>query len=205
MTHNIGARARWVLVAAVFAGAPALASDHNEAPGVQADGAADIDDIYAWHTGDGKIVAILTFGGPGGHPAGPPDPYDADVLFGIQLDNSGDLTADHTVWVRFGQDDQQNWGVQVEGLPGASGTVSGAVDTVIDAGNGLSVEAGTFDDPFFFDLTGFTDTLNTGTLSFDASRDSFAGKNVHAIIVQMDATAATSGNPVRIWATSGRK
>ena len=183
----------------------ALAADHNEADGTKADGIADLDDVYAWHTGDGKLVVIVTFGGPGGDP-GSPDAMSADTLYGIYVDNNGDFLADHTVWARFGQDSCGAWGVQFSGIPGGSGTVSGALATTIDAGGGLSATAGIYDDPFFFDLTGLQDTLATGALSFDSTRDSFAGKNVNAIIVQMDlAAAAGSGTNLNVWATSSRK
>ena len=153
------------------------------------------------------MEVIVTFGGPGGDPAAPPDGYDADVLYQIHLDNNDDQLDDHIINVRFGQNAALAWGVQFENIPGAgSGAVSGAVDTVLDAGNGLSAEAGTFDDPFFFDLTGFSETLMTGTVSFDNTRDAFAGKNVHAVIVEMDAAAATGGgNTVHVWASTGRK
>jgi hypothetical protein len=185
----------------------ALAADHNEATGTMADEIADIDDVYTWATTDGKLAVIVTFGGPGAEdPAGPPGAFDADVLYTIHLDNDGDYVADQDVLVRFGEDALGDWGVQFEGIPGGSGTVSGAVQTTIDAGNGLSATAGVFDDPFFFDFTGLGATLATGTLSFDATRDSFAGKNVNAIVIQMDLIAATASTPiVHVWATSGRK
>jgi hypothetical protein len=199
---------RATLLGAVAAswGGVAVAADHNEAPGVVADHVADIDDVYAWHTADGKLVAIVTFAGPGGLPVAPPDAFDAGVLYGIHLDNSGDNLPDQSVWVRFGQNAAGAWGVQFEGIPGATGTVSGPVGSAIDAGNGLQAMVGVFDDPFFFDLTGLTDTLATGAVSFQSTRDSFAGRNVNAIVVQMDTAAATaSNNHVRLWATSSRK
>jgi hypothetical protein len=83
--------------------------------------------------------------------------------------------------------------------------VEGPVDTVIDAGNGLRVFAGPREDPFFFDLDGFQATLMSGTLMFDNTNDTFAGTNVTAIIVEMDAAAAADGaTDIQVWATSGR-
>lgn len=189
----------------LFAGA-ALAADHNEAPGAVANRRADIDDVYVWPTGDGKIVAIVTFGGQGASSPGAPEPFDADVLYGIHIDNDGDLIPDRDIWVRFGQDGSGAWGVQFENVPGASGTVSGPLDTTIDAGNGLRVAAGVYDDPFFFDFQGLLDTLNTAAVSFDSTRDSFAGRNTNAIVVEMATAAATdSNNVVRIWSTTASK
>lgn len=198
---------RWSMCALALGAlaAPAIAADHNESTGVKADGPADIDDVYAWHTADGKVVAIVTFAGQGGDPVGPPDPYDANLLFTISVDNNGDYVSDIDVYARFGQDDMGMWGVQFEGIPGGTGTVSGAVDTLIDAGNGLKAQAGVFDDPFFFDLTGLNDTLATAAVSFLSTRDSFAGKNVNAIVVEMSTASVQATGPLHIWATTGRK
>lgn len=194
----------WACLGLACAGT-ALAADHNEATGVKADGSADIDDVYAWHTADGKIVAVVTFAGQGGDPAGPPDPYDADLLFGIHVDNTGDYVSDADVWVRFGQDGSGLWGVQFEGIPGGAAVTSGAVGATLDAGNGLRAQAGVFDDPFFFDLTGLNDTLATAAVSFQSTRDVFAGKNVNAIVLEMSTSAVTGTAPLHLWATSARK
>jgi hypothetical protein len=184
----------------------ALAADHNEATGTKADSIADIDDIYAWSDGAGKDIVVLTFAGPGADPVVPPDTYDADVLYTVSIDNDGDAVSDIDVLIRFGQDSSGNWGVQFENVPGSTGPVSGAVQTELTLGTGLSGEAGVFDDPFFFDFTGLTDTLATATVSFDSTRDAFSGKNVNAIIFQMDeVTALGGGTTMSIWATTGRK
>jgi hypothetical protein len=202
---------RWTIPLAgtsvlIVAATLAVAADHNEADGTKADEIADIDDVYVWETADDKIVAVVTFGGPGADPAAPPGALDADVLYTISLDNDGDYVSDHDILVRFAEDSLGDWGVQFENVPGSTGTVSGAVGTEISVGAGLTATAGVFDDPFFFDFTGLTDTLATGAVSFDSTRDSFAGKNVNAIVVQMDAAAATNSNDVvRVWATTSRK
>lgn len=181
----------------------AIAADHNEAPGATADPAADITDFYSWHSGD-KLVAVIDFAGVNASMNGPL--YDNDVAYGVHIDNDGDYVADHDVWVRFGQNGAGEWGMKVENLPGSSGTISGAVGTNLDAGGGRFVFAGWREDPFFFDLEGFTNTLQTGTLSFDSTRDSFAGLNVTAIVLEMSLSAAMeSGSNLNIWATTARK
>ena len=181
-------------------GGPALTSDHGEAPLSSADPAADIADFYAWHTGDGTLVAIVTFAAGAGGAL-----YDADVLYGIHIDNDGDSVADVDIWARFGQDADGAWGLQVTDLPGSTGVMTGPVDTQITDGL-VSVWVGERDDPFFFDITGFADTLATGNISFDASRDGFAGGNVTALVVEMSTAAATgSAHQVQMWTTTGRK
>ena len=183
----------------------AFAADHSEAPGTIADIPADIADIYAWHNGD-KLVVILTYGGLQGTTADQLAIYDDDVLYTVNIDQNGDNVADVQVHTRFGQNNAGDWGVQVENLPGTSEAVVGAVGTTIDAGNGLMVYAGLRDDPFFFDLEGFNATLATGTLAFDNTRDSVAGLNVSAIVLEMDLAEASNGNAnIALWATTSRK
>jgi hypothetical protein len=167
------------------------------------DPAADIADFYAWHDDNGHVVTIVTFAGLTA--AGGSATWDADVLYGVHIDNNGDNLADHNIWVRFGQDAGGGWGMQVVGLPGGDATVEGNVDMALDAGNGLKAWAGLADDPFFFDLQGFNDTLATGTLSFDPTRDSLAGTNVTAIALTMDEAAARGASTTfDIWTTTAR-
>lgn len=205
MSRTSLAPRRWtgLALAACFAAAPlAFAADHNEAPGTQADQAADLADVYAWHTGN-KLVAAVTFAGINASATGPV--YDDDVLYTLHIDNNGDFVPDHNVYVRFGKNDDDEWGVQVENLPGSQ-TISGPVGTNLSAGGGRLVFAGWREDPFFFDLDGFRATLDSGTLAFNNERDFFAGRNVTAIVLEMDLAAAKgAGSTLNIWATTGRK
>ena len=201
---------RWHTVSAgllvLCAPATALAADHVEAPATIKDPAADISDFYAWSRKeiDDTIVVAITFAGAGASADG--GVYDPDVVYGIHIDNDDDGEVDHECFVRFGQDAETGeWGVQVTGLPGGDTVAEGPVDTVFDAGNGLEVFAGHREDPFFFDLQGYLDTLSTGTLAFDGTRDFFAGLNVTAIVVEISAsTVSESSDTIQIWASSGR-
>ncbi|MGH1342275.1 MAG: DUF4331 family protein [Nannocystales bacterium] len=224
-----------------------VAADHADAPGTMADGAADIADFYAWHTDDGKIVAVITFAalqGPGAEAL-----YDPDVLYTVHIDNtataaglttpqnplpddnSNDNESDIQINVRFAQNGLGDWGVQIENLPGVDGAIQGAVGTEIDGGDGNLAQAGTFDDPFFFDLAGFQATIaNAGdddndddpkTPDFDLAfgsladfpasitpaPDALAGTNVHGIVLEFDTAAALNKNAdglLQLWATTGR-
>ncbi len=182
-----------------------MAADHAEAPGATADQAADIADVYAWHEGN-KLITAVTFAGLAAPAENQTGNYDKDVLYQVHIDNDDDNEADISIEVRFGQNKNNNWGVEVKNLPGASGVISGAVETVLSATNDLKVYAGLRDDPFFFDFEGFQQTLATGDLSFDSNRDSFKASNATAIVLEMDLAAASSnGNKLNIWATTGRK
>lgn len=182
------------------------AADHTDPPalvGANAN-AGDIADLYAWAEND-KLTTVLTFSGLTAPIADQAGNYDADVLYGIHIDNTGDHIANANIWVRFGLNDLGEWGLQVVGMPGEVGPVIGAVETAIDGGNGTKAWAGLRDDPFFFDFAGFGTTLQTGTLSFDATRDTFAGTNTTAIVLEMPTTAALgAGTSLSIWATTAK-
>lgn len=187
-------------IALVTAGGAVMAADHIDSPSTGGDAAADITDFFAWGNGD-TVVAAIAFAGLG--EAGVPATYDAGVLYGIHFDQDGDGVSDHDVWVRFGQNAGGDWGVQATGLAGTD-TAVGAVEQEIDAGLGQRVWAGLRDDPFFFDFEGFNDTLESGDLSFDSTRDFFAGTNVTAIVVEVSTDLVSGGAPFTVWATTRR-
>ncbi len=240
----VGGIALLAAASMTFGSQEVVAADHADAPGTSGDGAADIADFYAWHTDDGKVVAIITFAPLQG--GGAEAQYDRDVLYTVHIDNtaaagglatplaplpddnSNDNESDIQINVRFGQNGLDDWGVQVENLPGVAETVQGAVGTMIDGGDGNMAQAGTYDDPFFFDLVGFQTTLaNAGAddpdmdpdfdLAFGSladfpdsitpAPDALAGTNVHAIVLEFDTETALNGNPdglLQLWATTSR-
>lgn len=196
--------------ALLLPGLATMAADHLDPPArtdpsvdPTPDRAADIADLYAWHTNDSVILA-LTFAGP--QATSQPGTYDRDVLYTINLSNAAPrTTADVPIRVRFGPGNVAgSYGVSIEGIPGVSGSLSGAVETDLTK-DGVTARAGLFDDPFFFDLQGFKDTAATGTLSFDAARDFFAGQNLTGVVIEIPKNRIANGdNPVDVWATTAR-
>jgi hypothetical protein len=185
-----------------------LASDHYEAPAVQADPSMDITDLYLFPGASGKTVAVINFAGLGFSLDQPTTSgtYNANALYTLHIDNTGDAVEDTAVYVRFGQNSSGDWGVQVEGLPGSSGAISGAVETVLSDAGGNRVFAGRRDDPFFFDAQGYLDTLATGTLMITNDRDFLAGLNCTSIVLEFDRDSALDGgSELACWATAGRK
>lgn len=191
-------------------GSGLTAADHldppsrtNPANDTTPDKAADIADVFAWHTAT-DINLVLTFAGP--QATNLPAVYDRDVLYTINVSNAPPrTTTDIPIQVRFGQGSGSNaFGVQVTGLPGVTGAIEGAVETNLDK-DGVRVRAGLFDDPFFFDLQGFRDTLATGRLSFNNQRDFFAGQNLTAIVITIPRDRIENGtNLVDVWAATSR-
>jgi hypothetical protein len=166
---------------------------------------ADIADIYAWHTASSVIVAV-TFAGPQATTA--PATYDRDVLYTVNISNASPRTTpDFPIRVRFGRDTAgsgDQFGVQVTGLPGVTGAITGPVETNL-AKDGVTVRAGLFDDPFFFDLQGFRETLSTGTLRFNNQRNFFAGQNLTGVVIEIPRSRIENGSsPIDIWTDTAR-
>lgn len=196
--------------ALVLPGLGGMAADHLDPPArtdpsvdSTPDRAADIADLYAFHT-DTSVVLALTFAGP--QATSEPATYDRDVLYTINISNAGGRTdAEIPLRIRFAPGNADGtYGVQVENLPGVTGPLSGPVEQVLSQ-DGVRVEAGLFDDPFFFDLQGFKDTAATGTLMFDNTRDFFAGQNLTAVVIEIPRDRIANGaNPIDVWATTAR-
>jgi hypothetical protein len=194
-----------VLTGAVIASTVAtvaIASDHDEANTTAFDEvAADIGDTYAFHDAD-RLTLIMTFDGYKLRQDAPN--YDADVLYSFHIDTNGDTDAEHRIMARVGQNAAGEWGVKVEGIPGVAEPIIGAVEEVlVDADSGAQVFVGLRDDPFFFDLQGFKDTLMTGTVAFDNTRDFAAVKNTLILAVEFDHAAAAS-TTFNVWSSTGK-
>ncbi len=199
-----------IAATAIFPGQLTRAADHLDPPSrtdpamdPTPDIPADIADVYSWHTADSVVIA-LTFAGP--QPTTRAANYDRNVLYTVNISNAGARAdAEIPIQIRFGPGGGANeFGVQVTGLPGVTGALVGPVETDL-VSNGVTVRAGLFDDPFFFDLVGFRQTVSTGTLAFDNQRNFFAGQNLTAIVMEIPRSRIENGtNPIGIWATTAR-
>lgn len=191
-------------------GLAGIAADHLDPPArtdpsvdSTPDRAADIADLYAFHT-DSSVVLALTFAGP--QATDQPATYDRDVLYTVNVSNAGARTdVEIPIRVRFGPGTAAGtFGVKIDNLPGVTGSLIGPVESNLSK-DGVTARAGLFDDPFFFDLQGFKDTAATGTLSFDSTRDFFAGQNLTGIVIEIPKDRIANGtNPVDVWATTAR-
>ena len=187
----------------------AQAADHLDPPNrVGTPGSpADIADLYAFTktvNNVEKLVVVVTFAGPLDPAPGQTIMVDDNTLYEIHLDRApADQNPDVSIDVRFAQNDLGNWGVRAIDVPGSSGPIIGNVEAELVDGD-VKVFAGLREDPFFFDLQGFNDTLMTGNLAFDSNRDFFAGKNVSALVIEMPVAAALgTASALDIWATTG--
>jgi hypothetical protein len=186
-------RNAWLLLLLVACGA--LAADHNEAPAVMADPAADLNDYYVFINPDDpdELVAVVTFNP---FATGATQFSDA-IIYDFWFDTA---EGEPSSFIRCRFDAEQR--VTCTG-PGDR-TVSGLPGSVHDAGD-FRVWAGLADDPFFFDLDAFKATLAAGAPAFsDPGTDFFAGLNTLAIVVGIDTGALPGGAVQKTWVSTAR-
>jgi hypothetical protein len=191
---------------------PATAADHGDAPAVANDQGADIADVYIFldpndnsrvifgATIHGFIVPneMVNFG-----------VFDENIRYRFELETTGDARPDRFIDVRFTPKNQSSSQAQIATvtLPnGATFTAPSTVPTLDpnppnpvitrDSSSAVDFFAGVVDDPFNFDITGFSryaSPVRNGTGPADKSqlqrgRDSFAGYNILSIALSVPAS-----------------
>lgn len=232
---------RKVLLATVLGlfaltGSVATGADHAESPGADGDPSADLADVFLFRSPENanRMVGAITFGGR-------PLPRsridttlycDVRVLYILNIERAsaaGTFTNVPTtrIFARLAPSSTTagRCAVQLENVPGAGGTFSGPNDTIITSPGGLRAFLGLRNDPFYFDAEGYNGMVaafdgprpaggyvaTSFGLGTRARRDSFANRNVSAIVFEMDinalAPAAANGSRPRIqvWATTARR
>ena len=173
------------------------ASDHLDAPNLAEDRAADLGDLYAWPTDDGHLAVALTFaGGADGWV------FDPTLHYGIHfmLADGGQVDT----YVQFGESASGDVGIRISGLPGEDGPLVTLLGETVE-GNHARAWADLADDPYFADLEGWQQTLASGTFAFDSSRDSLAGSNTMAVVIELETESLLGdGQTLRVWADSLR-
>lgn len=224
-----------VLAPFIILGSGAIAADHAESPGADADQAADLADVFLFTSPENprRLVAAITFGGRSGPRSRIDQNFvcDTRVVYVLNIERAnaaGTFTNQPTFQVagRFGTvvATGRCGALRLENVPGAGGTFDGPIDTVFTSTTGLKAFAGLRNDPFFFDAEGYNGMVaafdgpppaggylvNAFGLGQRARRDSFANRNVSVIVFEIDLdTVAPAVNGVRpkiqVWATTARK
>lgn len=214
----------------------ARAADHRDAPSLAHDCGADIADLYFFldPNDNSKVVIIGTVHGfivPG--EASNEAIFDPALRYRFEIERSGDATADKFIDVTFNQRtaDSGPSGKEILQIPKAQtakviiphvGTLAGGTFTapVLNPNLGsaantptstaLSADvdffAGEVDDPFFFDIPGFSrfiasvrnNAIDPTTL--DRGRDTFGGYNILAIALRLPVAALTTDTVTTIGA-----
>lgn len=179
--------------------APALyAADHLEAPGVMGRGDVDLADLYAFQSPNNpdNSVLVLTVNPFAGQVSG--TDFSTAASYNFLIDNDGDAIADITYSTTFAAP------VGGSQVVTTTRTITGNAPTTYAMGqtgqnlataDGGMLQADLFEDPFFFDLAGFSNGFNfTGT-------DAFAGANVSAIVLELP-SLELGGPNIGVWATT---
>jgi hypothetical protein len=203
----------WALCASAAAATGLLlvketeAADHLDAPGSQADPAADINDLYVFRSQDpaagasARTVFVMTVVPLATTASRFSDKVDYE--FRIEEDGgSGKFT------IKCNADAASVQKITCTGPGGASKSIE---LNVIDAGNAanddMRVFAGLRDDPFFFDLDAFNEVTSTGDptkLLDQQGSDFFAGKNTLAIVVDVKNSLFGSVTKLKVHAATHR-
>ena len=149
---------------AVLVSAAVMSADHAESPGADADPAADLADVFIFPSPEttNRTVAAITFGGRSAPRSRIDGSFycDPNVLYTLHIDRADaagnfDSVPEIEIYARFAKDSGGACGLQLQNVPGAGGTFSGAVDGVFTSPSGLKAFAGLRNDPFFFDAEGY--------------------------------------------------
>jgi hypothetical protein len=209
------------VISTIFSATPRIeAADHGDAPLADEDRPIDIDDVYLFldPNDNSKVIIAATLYGfivPG--EAVNFGAFDPRVRYLFGIETTGDARIDQTIDVRFSERTSTT-APQIATVILPFGQIITAPTTVptladnpnaftvtTDAATGVSVFAGTADDPFFFDIPGFNRFVASvlagapnGAL-LQRGRDSFAGYNVQAIALSIPISyfrlQNTAGNP----------
>ena len=187
-----------IVAASVATAFVATAADHLDAPGAQADGRTDINDVYAFQspTNADNTVLIMTVNPVAGALSG--TTFHPKATYAFNIDDDGDAVADTMIDVTFGkvkQNGRQDVRVTLEGPDDSKARASGRVGRDFRFAQTGRVVAGVYDDPFFFDLEGFRNEFQFTGVNF------FAELNVSAIVVEVP-SALLGDEGIGVWATT---
>jgi hypothetical protein len=212
-------------VALAAAGVGVLrAADHDDAPLIGLDQAADIADVYAFTSphDPNRMVLALTLSDvlPPGQIQLGQSIFDPRVLYEFNIDNDGDGFEDRVIQAYVvGTPQRQEMiirgpvtplirGAESRLVPGPA-TIAVRVSTgfspMIADKNGVKLFAGVRDDPFFFDLGRFSAIIGGQATGFaDPGTDAFAGLNTYAIVLELPTAAVGDPATTTVWATTSR-
>lgn len=208
---------------AISLGATLLrAADHGDGPNASNDPAADLGDLYFFLDPNDNSRVVLTQTTRGFIvPAEAVNMgiFDPTLVFQFLVEGTGDAAPDATITVTFSRrtstgSAQVGTVKMVQGAntvfefmapatnPSLSSTASPTPVVTTDAASGVRFFAGEVDDPFFFDIPGFSRFIGSVLAGaplvahFDRARDSFAGYNTMAVSLNMPKTLLPSTNNV---------
>src|SRR5262249_4573889 len=182
------------------------AADHGDAPLVDEDRPADIDDLYAFLDPNDNSKLIIEFTVYGFIVPGEAvnfSAFDPRIRYLVGLETTGDARIDEFIDIRFSPRTSTTapqmatvvlpFG-EVINAPTTVPTLAGSPNlTTItnDPATGVSFFAGETDDPFFFDIPGFNRFVasvlagSPNPAALQRGRDSFAGYNAQSVALSI--------------------
>ncbi len=177
------------------------AADHLDAPGLTPPGGdtrLDVNDVYAFQSpsNSANTVLIMTVNPLAGvlndgtfHPG---------ASYDLMIDTDGDAKEDMMYRVTFSAPDAslvQDVRLRLVAAGAGSGVLAtGQTGQDIPVDGGGMLQAGVFDDPFFFDLLGFL------SLNFcSPGTNFFTGLNTSAIVLEVP-SASLGSSDIGVWA-----
>lgn len=183
------------------------AADHLDAPNLSGAGAGinpigqqDVNDVYAFQSPNNpnNTVLILTTNPFAGVMS--PRTFGTNVDYQLQIDNTGDAVADITYSTTFTTlpSGQQTFTLSRDDNASVTPLATGPTQTTVSTAGGGLFQAGNFEDPFFFDLVGFQNTLDPGSSATFTGDDAFAGADVSAIVLEVPSSELGAAN-IGVW------
>lgn len=185
-----------------------MSGDHNDAPSLTGT-SADIADFYAFESPNPNNL-VLALNVQGLIPAGSPTEqarFDEDILMEFNIDLNNDLKEDVLIQAIKRKDTMYFFGPFETSEIGLESTINinaaehkvkiSTKDSIyITEENGMKFFAGPRDDPFFFDKTQYDAYLDGNAIGGfnDPGTDTYAGKNVLSIVVELPKSMI--GSPV---------
>ncbi|MFN0011782.1 MAG: DUF4331 family protein [Phycisphaerales bacterium] len=193
----------------------AYAADHKEAPLINNDPAADLNDIYVFKSPNNpaNIVMALTVNPFTPVTAGNANRFSSSVRYRLAIDHNNDGIQDRDIQFTFSAiNPTQMMTVRLPNgttftapvtLPTTNANANAAVITTNGA-SGAQVFAGPTDDPFFFDAVGFNRFVR-GVGGF-SGRDTFAGFNCSTVCIELPVSALADADGVfQVWGVTERQ
>ena len=190
-----------LVLVAVTTASVAIGADHLDAPAATADAAADITDLYSWSDGGNLVFALnvspLAVAGA---------QFSNKVQYVIHTESTAAFGMAGTktdIICTFDADQKIScWVGDKDYVTGAASDTAG----IKSASGKVKVFAGLRDDPFFFNLEGFKDTVATvdaaeGVLQFDpAGCPAVDGATSAALVGMLGHTAKGTMPPADFFA-----
>lgn len=195
-----------------------IAADHIDAPAVSG-GTSDITDFYAFQGEDTKNIAfVANVQGLMSPTASKTASFDENVIFEINIDNTGDNVEDLVIQAVPRGGKMYFFGPVKPSSTSASGVIeSSATKSVVDITkygetavvkeeNNLKMFAGPRDDPFFMDFAKYSEIIGgTATGFSNPGSDTFKGTNVLSVVVEVPKSMIGGTGTINTWVEAKKK